>query len=530
MATLCALLDATASARAIDLQQVRIDPETGLLRDTYGRTRIFHGVNVVYKKAPWYPPSAAFSPEDSLDNETMDNLRSWGFNVVRLGVMWPGVEPAPGSIDLAYLAEMRRLAEELARRGVYTMVDLHQDIGSRRFCGEGFPEHYIDELERDPTSTFSRAAPFPAPLPMRPPAPAANGTAPLLENCLQHSFTDYYLTEKVGSLWKELYTPASSLQEGFLRFWRAVANAFVGKPYIVGYELLNEPSGWCLEGDALSCAVQPIGNDVETRHLTPLYQAAAEAIRAIDPRTPIWYEPAVLPKVTDVFKEKPLGNDTQQGLAYHIYCQPGDGAGPMSAAICYMAQDLFTTNYFSWLRRFKGVGGFMTEFGAIGDTSGELLHLQRLLRFADDAFQSWTYWMLKKFGDFTTANAAESLYDEHGELEVPKLKALSRTYAPAIGGTPTRMAFDPDTGAFELVFVASVRTAPTVLYVNEELHYPHGYDVEVTPTGCLNMRSLEKNYVELGLAASARCFGAVVTVQVHRKAPANGQRSPQLLV
>lgn len=28
----------------------------------------------------------------------------WGFNVVRLGVMWPGVEPTPGQVDESRMA------------------------------------------------------------------------------------------------------------------------------------------------------------------------------------------------------------------------------------------------------------------------------------------------------------------------------------------------------------------------------------------------------------------------------------------
>lgn len=30
-------------------------------------------------------------------------LKEWGFNVVRLGVMWPGVEPEPGQVDQGHL-------------------------------------------------------------------------------------------------------------------------------------------------------------------------------------------------------------------------------------------------------------------------------------------------------------------------------------------------------------------------------------------------------------------------------------------
>jgi len=270
----------------------------------------------------------------------------------------------------------------------------------------------------------------------------------------------------------------------------------------------------------MSCTNVPgvaVGNYVETHKLTPLYKAAAGAIRAVDGETPIFFEPTVTPKLVDVFPEPPLGDEPQQVFAYHIYCQAGDGAGPVASATCLAAQDLFTHSYYGFLRKNKRVAGFMTEFGAIGGSPKELDHLRRLLGFADGEMQSWTYWMLKKYQDFTTANAAESLYDENGNLEVEKLKALSRTYAPAIAGTPSRMSFDPDTGAFELTFNATLADAATEVYLNEELNYPDGYTTEVTPSSCLAHTSPEPNYLHFRLLPGASCQGSTVTVRIARQ-------------
>jgi hypothetical protein len=48
---------------------------------------------------------------------------------------------------------------------------------------------------------------------------------------------------------------------------------------------------------------------------------------------------------------------------------------------------------------------------------------------ADDYAASWAYWMYKGFGDFTTISTASSgLYDDEGELNQRKLRALTRTY------------------------------------------------------------------------------------------------------
>jgi len=513
--------DAPEPAASVETDAVQVDLSTGLLRDTKGRTRIFHGVNVVYKQAPWYPPSAEFNPADSLDGKTMDLIRDWGFNVVRLGVMWPGVEPELGKVDNKYMDEMARLSGELAKRGIYTLIDLHQDVGSRRFCGEGFPEYYIDDLAHDPASAFSKAPEFPKPLPYNLAPDNATGV-PDLKDCLKNSFGTYYMSDRVGAMWQQLYTAGTPLNHGFVRYWKAVSEVFASKPYVVGYELLNEPSGFCLEPGTWSCADAAkvvAGNSVEAKKLTPLYREAAKVIREVDQTTPIFYEATVPPKAVDVFPEPALGADLQQGLAYHIYCAPGDGAGPVSGLTCRATQDVFTHMYHSFLQKYGSIAGFMTEFGAIGGNPNELKHLNRLLAFADDKFQSWAYWMLKKFGDFTTANAAESLFDASGHVEVHKLKSLSRTYAPAIAGIPTKMSFDPDTGAFELSFISGSSDAPTELYLNEALHYPNGYALDVSPSNCTVQKQRTRNRLEIFPLPGAPCRGSTVTVKVGRRPP-----------
>jgi len=419
----------------------------------------------------------------------------------------------------------------LAKRGVYTLVDLHQDVGSRRFCGEGFPEFYVDAMEQDPNSTLSRAATWPAPLPFSFPQANHSGAVPALEECLKHDFGQYYLTDRVGAMWQQLYTPGSDLREGFLRYWRAVAGALGGKAHVLGYELLNEPSGFCLGNGTFSCkdAAKTLGNFVEGRYLTPLYQDAAKAIRALDKDTPIFYEATVTPKLQDPFPTLALGNETQQGLAYHIYCLPGDGDSAISGFMCERSQDAYTTLYFSFLRKHLGVGGFLTEFGAVGGVNnGEIKHLQRLLGLADTMFQSWTYWMLKLYRDFTTANSAQSLFDSNGEVESRKLATLSRTYAPAIGGTPTLMTYDPVSGDFHLRFTLDVSDAPTEIYLNRALNYPGGASVKISDDSkCLRVEQGEENYMKFHPLSDQGCLGRELSIRITR---ASGTDAPEALV
>lgn len=77
-------------------RKVWIDPETRTLRDTHGRHLVLHGVNVVYKIAPFLPDGQEFHPQNSLSDKDIDDLVSWGFNWVRLGVTWESVETVRG--------------------------------------------------------------------------------------------------------------------------------------------------------------------------------------------------------------------------------------------------------------------------------------------------------------------------------------------------------------------------------------------------------------------------------------------------
>ena len=54
---------------------------------------------------PPYLPSldSEWDPEHSLNRKDIEDLRSWGMNFVRLGVMWEADEREPGVYDTAYL-------------------------------------------------------------------------------------------------------------------------------------------------------------------------------------------------------------------------------------------------------------------------------------------------------------------------------------------------------------------------------------------------------------------------------------------
>jgi hypothetical protein len=89
--------------------------------DEFRRVRIFHGSNRVQKGEPWLFPELL----DPL-SDAAERFASMGFNVVRLGWMWTGFNPAPNVFNMTYASEVLHTVQRLADHGVYTLLDTHQ--------------------------------------------------------------------------------------------------------------------------------------------------------------------------------------------------------------------------------------------------------------------------------------------------------------------------------------------------------------------------------------------------------------------
>ena len=102
--------------------------------DDNGRVYVFHGVNMVSKLPP-YTLSAAGFKENSADL-----LAQNGINLVRVGVIFSAVEPAPWVFDDKYLTDIRQTVDMLAAKGIMSLIDFHQDGWGPSFVCAGFPE------------------------------------------------------------------------------------------------------------------------------------------------------------------------------------------------------------------------------------------------------------------------------------------------------------------------------------------------------------------------------------------------------
>lgn len=195
----------------------------------------------------------------SFTDQDIDNLVDWGFNFVRLGIIWTGVEPAAGQYNQTYLTVLKGIVDKLYSKGIYTLIDSHQDVLSAKFCGEGVADFLVQPHHANNT--------FPFPVPAKLATDPATGY-PLLSDCLKHNFGEYYVASEVGSAFQAFYDNYNGLGDKMAAFWQVVATAFKDSPGVIGYELWNEPWIGYLEGNAR--LIEPGYADLH--NLAPLYE------------------------------------------------------------------------------------------------------------------------------------------------------------------------------------------------------------------------------------------------------------------
>ncbi|CAF4623999.1 unnamed protein product, partial [Rotaria sp. Silwood2] len=207
---------------------------------------------------------------------------------------------------------------------------------------------------------------------------------PVLDDCLKHTFGQYYFTEGVVNGFKMLYTDGNGTLEAFATFWHKIASYFADQSSVLGYELINEPSFPAL-ADVLQMGL------VDQKYLAPMYKKLHEVIRKVDDKHLIFFEPCVFDVFQTGFTEGPGGKEynNRQVFSYHDYCLDVTKQGdPQSDVLC----ELFD-NALIYLRvkeaRVKKFGGMMlTEFGGLSNSTKGVEELNRVTSIADDFLQS----------------------------------------------------------------------------------------------------------------------------------------------
>jgi endoglycosylceramidase len=405
------LLALVAPAAAQAAPALPLDHAGRWTTDADGRVVILHGVNMVYKRPPYAPDAIGFDDADAAF------LQSEGYNTVRVGVIYKAVEPQPGAYDDAYLGRIRDTVDMLARHGIVSLLDFHQDLYNERFQGEGWPDWAVidDGLPAEPKQGFPNNY--------------------LVMPALQRAFDHFWNNDE-------------GLQDRYAAAWRHVAERFRDVPAVLGYDLLNEP--W--PGSAWQQCANPAGCPAFDAMLTEFDKRAIAAIRAADPTTLAFYEPNVI--FNDGAKTN-LGDtgDAHAALSFHDYCLTADSGGPSSG--CDNLDDMVFANAEEHVKQ-TGDTLLLTEFGATTDRAV----LGGMADRADRFMVGWQEWHYCGCDDPTTSGPGDKqalVIDPRkppagDNLDAGKLKLLTRPYPQVVAGTPASYGFDASTRTFKLAY------------------------------------------------------------------------------
>jgi endoglycosylceramidase len=339
VALLAALAPAARSAPAAPrLSPLHAAPDArsgGRIVDARGREVLLRGVNVNALAEYWR--GSRFPTTFPLARRDPARMAAIGWNAVRLLVSWSRVEPEPGRYDRAYLRRVGRTARRLARHGIYTIVDLHQDAWGPSLA----------------------ARPGEACRPPSQPAlgwDGAPGWATLDGGLARCEPGIRELSPAVQAAWQAFWTDAPGpggvgVQTRYLRMLRWLAGRLGRSPAIAGLDLMNEPNAF---------------GDGQQAELSAFYGRALRAVRAGEQagggrRHLILFEPSVLWSSTGGGAPPAFRHDRDVVYAPHVYSGGFDG-GPIRAAAFATAR--------REARRFGGAPVLAGEWGTDPDRAG----------------------------------------------------------------------------------------------------------------------------------------------------------------
>jgi len=461
---------------SISPARLSVNPETGAFIDSDGNTFIFHGLNSVSKSG---------STVEAISDEQLDVMEKAGFNVVRVGFSWDQWEVKPGQFSDRYLQSALDLIHSLGARGIYSFIDMHQDVVSAQFCGHGFPEFY---MWPENSTEYLRDGKWAFPMPLATPEYGEDDEYSadfgLITNCGDAETTPLgwagmYMARALSNSCGMLYENTDGRMDHFAEFWRRAAAAFKEEEFVLAYELVNEP--WV--GDTWKHPELIVPTVSDKKVLQPFYDTLAGAIREVDPETIIFYEPSTGGNIQDTFEtgftSGPGGNDfdAKNALSYHVYCPPLQtdiGTASKSKLVskaCIKASDWQIGVRGKDVKRLN-TAGFLTEFGAV-DPSNEYArnYLTGVADIVDSFLHSWTYWYMHV--DVENGNA--------------ELKTLARSYARKTAGVINSMNFDSESSEFILKFKTGAVGGETEIFASDTYYYTAGKDVIVDATDAVSV-------------------------------------------
>ncbi|MCC6217249.1 MAG: cellulase family glycosylhydrolase [Polyangiaceae bacterium] len=457
------------------LRAVAVPGGIGHFEDAEGREVLLRGVNVntyaeYWQFDPALPATLAFTEAD------MDYLAGLGYDVVRLLITWSRVEPSPGEYDAAYLATVAEVIDGLWARGIYTLVDMHQDAWGPSLAAR--PGEACTGSQR-PAPGWDGAPAWATLV-----AEATPRCTPLVAG--RHVRE---LSPAVVEAWASFFANAAGpggvgLHERFAAMWGEVARVLGGRPGTMGYDVLNEPNAFALE---------------QFPPLAEIYGKALAAIRAgeasagTEPRVFLFEPSGNWANVLYGSTVERFTEDPQVAYAPHVY-QGTIGLMPLDERQLERLREEVVG--------FGGVPVLVSEWGAGPESAGTANDPFALMVAAQDANHwSMAHWVYQaacgdphnygNFFDGTLDQVSSWAYRRvscatpttAGEPYAAMIAVLARPAVHAAPGRIDAIAWDPATGSLTASGATARSGQEAILY----LPAAHA-DLTVTWTGATEAR------------------------------------------
>jgi hypothetical protein len=294
----CSSTDNAAGPPAPDdtlpaLQAVPDTTNVGRIVDSMGREVLLRGVNVNAHVEYWQYDEDLFTTYPFTE-EDAEMVAAMGWNIVRLLLSWSRVEPSPGEYDEAYLDEIAQAVAMLRERGVYTLIDLHQDAWGPSLAAP--PDEVCEGSE--PAGGWDGA----------PEWATFDGGEPRCERFERE------LVPAVRAAWLAFFDDVEGpggvgIRTRYVQMFAHVVSRFANDDAVAGYDVMNEP------------------NQFEPRNqatLSQFYEDALEAMRAAEaavgaPKRLFFFEPSITWASLGLPGPPPFEHDDQVVYSPHIY-------------------------------------------------------------------------------------------------------------------------------------------------------------------------------------------------------------------
>lgn len=178
-----------------------------VIRDAYGRQRIFRGINICLKRSKIHNCEHIFKKIEKY----FTHMKSCGVNIIRFGITWAALEPVENKYNDELIDACKGFVRKCGDEGIYVLLDMHQDLfADFSNFGDGAPLWSIEK-------GLKAKKPF---------AIWAEG---------------YFYMNSVQKMFSNFWNNADDIQTKFIKAWKYFSAQFDEFDNIIGFDYFNEP-------------------------------------------------------------------------------------------------------------------------------------------------------------------------------------------------------------------------------------------------------------------------------------------------